>query len=273
MADIAATKQHASAVEVANPRSPGLRRIARKVARKAVVRERRLQRQLDSARWLARPETRPALTLAFPGDGLLDETVLRLKDVEVSIGGRTLLHNLNLRVRSGKRILLSGRNGIGKTTLLRVLSGEIEPRSGVVIGAHDAQLLPQTHDALRTSMTVLDFFRSRVPVYVDQAEALLDAYLFSEQDWDSPLRTLSAGELRRLLLAVMVNSGTRVLLLDEPTNYLDFDSLEVIEDALRAYQGTLIMVTHDGYFADRVGVTGSWRLENASLSESEMVHA
>lgn len=114
-------------------------------------------------------------------------------------------------------------------------------------------LLPQIHHDLAAGTTVLDFFRSRVPVYVDDAEELLRAYLFDDDQWHAPLATLSAGETRRLLLAVMVNSSAGVLLLDEPTNYLDFDALDVVEEALRAYRGTLVAVTHDSYFADRVG--------------------
>jgi ATPase subunit of ABC transporter with duplicated ATPase domains len=116
---------------------------------------------------------------------------------------------------------------------------------------------------------VLDFFRSRVPVYVDEAEALLDAYLFDEDSWDAPLPTLSAGELRRLLLAVMVNSPGRLLLLDEPTNYLDVDSLEVVEEALRAFRGTLLMVTHDAYFARSVGYDRRWEVGAGGVAECD----
>jgi ATPase subunit of ABC transporter with duplicated ATPase domains len=264
-ADIAATKEYALGVETTLRRGPGvdrLRRYAKKVAKKAKVRERRLRRQMDSIRWLAHPETRPVLALAFPGHASPEQTVLSAKAVEIAVEGRVLLADVDLAVRGGERILLSGRNGTGKTTLLRVLSGQRPPDAGAVTGVNTAHLLPQTHDNLRSPTTVLDFFRSRVPVYVDDAEALLDAYLFGPDTWDSPLRTLSAGELRRLLLAVMVNSGDQVLLLDEPTNYLDFDALDVIEEALRGYQGTLIMVTHDGYFADRVGVTRHVQVES-----------
>lgn len=176
---------------------------------------------------------------------------------------------MDLIVRGGERILLSGRNGTGKTTLLWVLSGERPPDAGTVTAPGAVPVLPQTHDALRTSTTVLDFLRSRVPLYVDDAEALLDAYLFGPDTWDAPLSTLSAGELRRLLLAVMVNSGGEILLLDEPTNYLDFDALDVIEEALRAYQGTLIMVTHDEYFANRVGITRRWHLADGRLHDTQ----
>src|SRR5262249_31750359 len=135
-------------------------------------------------------------------------------------------------------------------------------------GSVPAHLLPQTHDELRTSVSVVDFFRRQVPVYVDDAEALLQAYLFGPEMWAAPLRTLSAGELRRLILAVMVNSGAQLLLLDEPTNCLDFDSLDVIEAALQGYRGTLVMVTHDVVFADRVGVTRHWMITDGDLREA-----
>jgi ATPase subunit of ABC transporter with duplicated ATPase domains len=252
-ADIERTKEQARGVE-AGTRNDKIRRYAKKVAKKAKARERRLRRQLQSARWLAEPQTRPALALAFPGE----PAPLTVRGLTVRHGDRAVLDGVDLDVSGGDRILIAGPNGAGKTTLLRELAAE----SGAV-------LLPQTHDEVRAAVTVLDFFRSRVPVYVDEAEALLDAYLFDEDSWDAPLPTLSAGELRRLLLAVMVNSPGRLLLLDEPTNYLDIDSLEVVEEALRAFRGTLLMVTHDAYFARSVGYDRRWEVGAGGVAECD----
>ncbi|WP_445343979.1 ATP-binding cassette domain-containing protein [Catenuloplanes niger] len=201
---------------------------------------------MESARWIAQPQTRPPLTLAFPQ---VEATALSARGISV----RTLLHDVDLDVRGAERVRITGPNGSGKTTLLRVLAGQLTPDAGEVTGG-PVSLLPQTHDTLRTRVTVLEHFRAHVPVYADEAEALLDAHLFGPETWDAPLATLSAGELRRLLLAIMVNSTSRVLLLDEPTNYLDFDALDVVEEALRAYHGTLIVVTHDAYFARAIGL-------------------
>ncbi|BCJ69089.1 ABC-F family ATP-binding cassette domain-containing protein [Polymorphospora rubra] len=229
-ADIARTRSHALGVETTVRSGPGAdqqRRYAKKVAKKAKARERRLRRQMASIRWIAQPQTRPRLALAFRGEATADEVVLRVAGLTVERGGRTLLDRVDLDVRGGDRILVTGRNGAGKTTLLRALADA---------GPAAVAVLPQTHDDLRVDVSVLDFFRSHVPVYVDDAERLLDGYLFGPDQWSVPLRTLSAGELRRLLLAVMVNSPARVLLLDEPTNYLDLDSLDVVEQALQAFR-------------------------------------
>ena len=238
--DIELTKRQALGVELtvrSGAEAPHLRRVARKVARKAKVRERRLRRQMDSLRWVEEPQRRPPLTLAFPDDdGDPADEVLD-------------------GVRRGDRILVTGRNGAGKTTLLRDLSSE------------DTRLLPQTSDGLRSDRSVLAFFRSQVPVYVDDAERLLAGHQFDADMWDAPLHTLSAGELRRLLLAVMVNSPQRILLLDEPTNFLDFDALDVLEEALRRYRGTMLVVTHDRYFAQAVGLTRRWHVVDGKVTE------
>nr|WP_296076041.1 ABC-F family ATP-binding cassette domain-containing protein [uncultured Actinoplanes sp.] len=259
-ADIARTKEQARGVENSvrsGVEAPHLRRVARLVARKAKVRERRLRRQMESVRWIARPRTRPALTLAFPvDDGDPGEVVLRVRDLTVRAGERVLLDGVGLDVRRGDRILVTGRNGAGKTTLLRAL------QSG------DTAVLPQTSDGLRTDVTVMDFFRSRVPVYVDDAETLLRGHQFGPDQWDARLRTLSAGEVRRLLIAVIVNSPQRILILDEPTNFLDFEALDVVEEALRRFRGTLLVASHDRVFADAVGFGRRWHVAGGAVIES-----
>jgi ATPase subunit of ABC transporter with duplicated ATPase domains len=258
--DIELTKRHALGVELtvrSGVEAPHLRRLAKKVAKKAKVRERRLRRQMESVRWLAEPRTRPPLTLAFPADTEgAGEVVLAAPDLSVELGGRVLLDHVDVQVRRGDRILVTGRNGAGKTTLLNALAGA------------GTRTLPQTSDGLRTGVSVMEFFRSQVPVYVDDAERLLAGHQFGPDQWDATLRSLSAGELRRLLLAVLVNSPERVLLLDEPTNFLDFDALDVVEEALRRYRGTLLMVTHDRYFAEAVGYTRSWHVADGKVAQS-----
>ncbi len=267
--DIERTKNQSLSVELST-RNDVLRRYAKKVAAKAKARERRLTRQMQAASWIAEPATRPPLTLAFADGpaGCPDQVVLAADGLRLAAGGRTLLKDVDLRVRASERIVVSGSNGSGKTTLLRVLAGLDAPAGGSVDAPAGAvALLPQTHDEFRVSTSVVEFFRSRVPVYLDEAEALLRAHLFDDVQQRQPVRTLSAGEMRRLLLATIVNSRAWVLLLDEPTNFLDFDALDVLEEALGAYRGALVVVTHDGYLPASIGCDRSWRIESGQLRQ------
>ena len=281
--DIETAKGQAMATELST-RNDRLRRYAKKVAKKAKARERRLERQLTAASWIAEPQTRPPLVLAFPDAAFPGDTaqpgltgqpgagpVLAASGLTVRRGGRCLLDGVDLRLDAADRVLVSGANGSGKTTLLRALAGQITPASGAVTAACPTALLPQRHDTLPPATPVIDYFRSRVALYAEDAEQLLGSYLFGPDQWTAPLGTLSAGEARRLLLAVLVNGGSPVLLLDEPTNYLDFDALDVAEEALRAWRGTLVMVTHDQYFADRVGFTRHWQVGGGTVTQPEVL--
>ena len=256
--DIERTKEQARGVELSVRSGPGadqVSRYAKKVARKAKARERRLERQMRATSWLAEPATRPALALSFSPAVGTGEPVL--KAAGLAVPGR--LSTVDVTVAGGDRVLVTGPNGAGKTTLLSALA-----TSPDVARLAPVALLPQVHDDLPGAASVLDFFRSRVPMYADDAEATLAAYLFEP---DQRLGTLSAGELRRLLLATMVNGGAEVLLLDEPTNYLDFDSLDVVEAALREFRGTIVMVTHDRYFAGSAGYTRWWEVRDGMVHD------
>ena len=117
-------------------------------------------------------------------------------------------------------------------------------------------------------MPALDFFRSRAPMYVEEAEQVLEAFLFDGVDRQRPLGQLSPGQVRRLLIATMVNRPSRLLVLDEPTNHLDFDSLDVVEEALSGYRGALLVVSHDEELAGRIGLTQRWRRGGGRLESA-----
>ncbi len=259
--DIQRTREQAREVELANPRNPGARRYAKKVARKALSRERRLDRQMQAASWVSRPETRPRLVLAFtereamPAD---PDAMAPLPSIEVQAGGRVLFRGTTVRIGPADRILLSGRNGAGKTSLLRALEPHL--RAAVV--------LPQTHQHLPAAATTLEYFRSQVPMYEPDAEEVLRGFLFDDLELLRRIGGLSVGQLRRLLFAVMVNTPSRLLVLDEPTNHLDFDALDVVERALTQYRGALLVVSHDEEFADRIGITRRWRIDRGRLDTS-----
>ncbi|MGN6636141.1 MAG: ABC-F family ATP-binding cassette domain-containing protein [Oryzihumus sp.] len=254
--DIERTKEHARGVEVANPRNPSARRLAKKVARKALSRERRLARQMQAASWIAQPQTRPALAMRFEvGDGEAPETLADVRGLDVAAGERVVVRDASLRVRREDRILLSGANGAGKTSLLRALTPLLR----------DAAVLPQTHEHLPTGISALELFRRAVPMYFEEAEEVLEGFLFDAHDRERAVGDLSVGQVRRLLIATLVNTPSRVLVLDEPTNHLDFDSLEVVEAALAQYRGALLVVSHDEEFAERVGLHCRWRVVDGRL--------
>ena len=217
---------------------------------------------MASARWIERPEERPDLVLDFVATDLPapDQPALELQQLTADRGNGPLWKELSTAVTGGERVLVTGDNGLGKSTLLALVAGDLAPASGTIRRHTRIGLLPQLHDGLPLAMRTIDFLRRQIPMYEADAEALLAAYLFDIDDFHRPLGTLSAGELRRLLLACLVNGGYGVLLLDEPTNFLDFESLDVVEAALSTFRGTLIAVSHDQRFADALRPTRRWHL-------------
>ncbi len=236
------------------------RRYAKKVARKAKARERRLLREMTSARWLERPEERPPLVLGLSGDASPEEVTVTVGNLVADRGNGPLWKAFSASVRGGERVLVSGENGTGKSTLLSLLSGALAPSAGTVHLSRFPGVLPQVHDNLPLTLPALDYLRGQVPIYEEDAERLLDSYLFDADQIRRPLGTMSAGEIRRLLLACLVNGGSDLLLLDEPTNYLDFESLDVLDEALAGYGATVLAVSHDERFAESFRPTQRWRL-------------
>jgi ATPase subunit of ABC transporter with duplicated ATPase domains len=253
-ADIARTREQALGVErtASGAGSDQLKRYAKKVAAKAKSRERRLRRQMEAAEWIGDPTKAPSFTLSLDGVSVAGRRLAALRGVSVRHGDRRVLDDVDLVVRGRDRIAVTGDNGAGKTTLLRLVAGELAPSSGRAEPAEAAGILPQDHHRLPLDRPLLDFYRSRVIGYEDEARAFLGHFLFDQEQMHRPLRTLSPGERSRLLIAVLVSSGAELLLLDEPTNHLDFDSLDVVEEALRQFRGTIVAVSHDREFVRNI---------------------
>jgi len=257
-ADIARAKSQALSVErtvIRGAGAPHARKIAKRVARKAKVRERRLQRQMQQAEWIADPSKAPSFTLSLDGVSTRGRRVAALEGVSVELGGRLVLRDVHLTVKGRERVAIVGENGAGKTTLVRLFAGTLAPRSGRVLVDAETAVLPQTHHDLPLERDILDFYRSSVVSYEDEARAFLGHFLFDQEQMHRPIGTLSPGERSRLLIAVLVSSGAELLLLDEPTNHLDFDSIDVVEEALRQFRGTIVAVSHDREFIRSVGAT------------------
>lgn len=254
--DIRRTKEQARDTETAT-NNDVLRRYAKKVAKKAKAREHRLERELDE-NTIEKPTRGWGLHLVDLGRDPIDDQRLALEVTNLHAGydHHQVLRGVDLLIRGRDRVALMGENGSGKSTLLRCVTGHMASEGSVRIGPSvRAGLLSQESEELPLDRSVLEVFRSRTEMYEDQARTYLHKFLFTGHEVFQPIGTLSFGQRSKLALAMLILSDANLLLLDEPTSHLDLPALEAIEDALAQYQGPLLLISHDRYFVERVGIT------------------
>jgi ATP-binding cassette, subfamily F, member 3 len=196
--------------------------------------------------------------------------VLKLVGATIEVPGRTLLSDARLEVERGEHVVLVGPNGAGKTTLIETLAEQREPAAGSVRLGHNVKLgyLSQHADTAAGQGTVLDAAQRETGLSGQKARDLLGNFLFSGSDVEKQLEDISGGEQRRLSLAILVASGANVLILDEPTNHLDLESREALEDALSAFEGAVVLVSHDRALLEAVG-TRTLVCEDGELSSHQ----
>jgi ATP-binding cassette subfamily F protein 3 len=230
-------------------------------------------KKLDKIERIERgPTDGQSLSFAFTAPERSGRVVFELEDGRIDIGDPpfTLLDDVDLWLERGEHVSLVGPNGTGKTTLIEALAGRRELGAGKLRQGHNVQVayLSQHTDELDESGSVLGAVQAASGLTPNKARALLGRFLFSGEQAEKPVKGLSGGERRRLALAVLVNSGANVLILDEPTNHLDLESREALEDALGAFAGSLILVSHDRALLDAVG-TRTVAVEDATLRSYE----
>ena len=196
--------------------------------------------------------------------------VIEARGISKSYDGKTLFHPFDLRILRGDRVAFVGPNGVGKTTLLKVLTGDIAPDTGTIShGTNlDIAVFDQTRAALDPNATLWDSLSLDPSMAVSGASdqvmvrgsprhvvGYLKEFLFDERQARAPVRSLSGGEKARLLLARLMARESNVLVLDEPTNDLDVETLDLLQDILGEYPGTVLLVSHDRDFIDRVAST------------------
>jgi ATP-binding cassette subfamily F protein 3 len=221
-------------------------------ARQAQSRVKRLERIERVSR---DPRDGRALGFQFDKAARSGRVVLELEHATLSAGDRPLLDDAELWLERGEHVTLVGPNGSGKTTLLETLVGERELERGKLRRGHNVVVayLSQHADELGSQGTLLEAAQRATGLTPNKARALLGRFLFSGDEVDKQLAALSGGERRRLALAIVVQSGANLLVVDEPTNHLDLESREALEDALQAFDGTLLLVSHDRALLDAVG--------------------
>lgn len=193
--------------------------------------------------------------------------VVSFEEVGLAFGEQLVLNGVSGLLEYGEKIVLMGANGSGKTTLFRLLLGELMPDFGQVeLGARvEAGYLAQEEVPEDPEETVLQYFHSQAGMEEGEARGTLARFLFYGSAVFKKLGGLSGGEWTRLRLAVLIHQKPNLLLLDEPTNHLDIESREALEEALVDYSGTVLAISHDRYFTNRIG-SKVWELENGGLT-------
>jgi ATP-binding cassette subfamily F protein uup len=200
-------------------------------------------------------------TIDFAATDRQTKRLVELNDVSIQLGEKKIVENLNFLIANGTRIGLVGPNGSGKTTILRLLTGELAPSSGAINKAGSLRIVyfSQTRE-LPEGVTLR---RALAPdsdsvIYQDRVvhvASYAQKFLFTSEQLNQPVERLSGGERARVLIARLMLEPADLLLLDEPTNDLDITTLEVLEESLLEYKGALVLVTHDRYMLDRVSTT------------------
>ncbi|SDX48156.1 ATPase components of ABC transporters with duplicated ATPase domains [Marininema mesophilum] len=244
----------------ANPPNDGMHRRANSME-KALNRIERLKKPVLE---------RKKIGLTFEMEERSGQDVLILKDVSKWFGDRILLEDVDLQVRFRERLAILGGNGSGKTTLLKMATSQLEPDIGEVRLGSGAKVgyLSQAGWEGGEDLTVLEAFREEVPVEEGEARRLLAKFLFYGYAVFRPVGQISGGERMRLRLAQLMYQEVNFLILDEPTNHLDIDSREALEEALLDFTGTILAVSHDRWFLNRLFAPVFW-LEEGSLLRYE----
>lgn len=242
------------------------RKIAKGIARRAVVQRRRIERELEQER-VEKPGLTWHLKLEFTDTPESGQDVLILDDLAVGYTeDRPLLAGVDQWLRQGERIALVGPNGTGKTSLLRTIRGEIPPLAGRVrIGANvKLGYYAQEQETLDPDGTPYSVIREVASMSETDIRSFLHYFLFAGDGVFMSIRNLSYGERARLVLARLVASGCNCLLLDEPINHLDIPSRASFEQAMAAFEGTVLAVVHDRYFIKEFA-TRIWAVHNGTV--------
>ncbi len=213
------------------------------------------EKRLEKLERIEKPMSEQKVRFNFTARRRTGDDVLMVKDLKKGFEGRTLFEHLDLHLRAGDRVAVIGPNGVGKTTLLNIIAGKLHQDAGTVAFGSNIDLgyYDQQQAQLHPEKTVLDELWDDFPrLEADRIRGVLALFLLTGEDVFQTVGTLSGGERGRVALAKLMLKQDNVLLLDEPTNHLDMDSREVLEAALDDFEGTILTVSHDRYFINKV---------------------
>ena len=214
------------------------------------------QKMLDKMEKLEKPKDAPrGIKIKFSETIASGNEVLRAKGLAMGFGEKRLFSGVDFLIKKNERVFFVGPNGCGKSTLIRLILGKLVPTGGFVETGYNVEIgyYDQENQNLDENNTVLEELWSTYPTMNEvDVRSTLAAFRFLYEDTEKQVKVLSGGERARLTLAKLMLSKINVLVLDEPTNHLDINSREALEDAILAFEGTVVTVSHDRYFIDRL---------------------
>jgi ATPase subunit of ABC transporter with duplicated ATPase domains len=258
-------------------RSDFYRAKAAKLDRSRVALQHRLDRMRSSDTWVAEPEERRSLPMKLTGESRRGRRLIAAHDLQLGYDtdSPAVIEDASFTVRGKDRVAIVGNNGAGKSTLLRAIAGNGELVRG---GSLDTYARPgylsqtETHAVIKQSdHSVVEWYRRAAgPMYEDEAASMLVWFGFDKKQIWQPASKLSPGETNKLGLLGMTFSGNELLLFDEPTNHLDFDGLDIVEDVLSEFKGTIVTVSHDRQFLGNIACNRLFKVAGGRVTTTDL---
>jgi len=223
---------------------------------------------------IEKPHRKISMKLNFETDERSGVSVFNIVDVVKQTGGVNF-DSINMSIQYGDRILIVGPNGAGKTTFIKMLLGELVPDSGQIKRGTRLHIgyLPQEENFKENNSVKKQFMEDTKGMKEGDVRRTLNRFGLSTEDVQKKIKDISPGERSRLILAIMMTKKVNCLILDEPSNHLDIEALEQLEQALKDFSGTLILISHDRYFIDNVNIQKTYLLEDGKLEHIMDYHA